>query len=205
MRSWQLDERGSIAWMADPSERMQRASVALAVEGGCLVCDPVDSDGLDQLLAKIGPVLGVCRLLDRHGRDSTALAARHGAPLVAARELGSTPAFASIETRVLYRARRWHETALWLPGRRLLVVAEAVGTIPFFLTRPGDRLGMHMLARLRPPRRALAGLDPDTIAVGHGAPVIGQAGPALARALRRPRLEIPRALLTLFSASRQTR
>jgi len=191
--------------MADPSERMQRASVALAVEGGCLVCDPVDADGLDELLAGIGPVLGVCRLLDRHGRDSADLAARHGAPFVEPSELGSTPAFAGIETRVLYRARRWNETALWLPGRRLLVVAEAVGTIPFFLTRPGDRLGMHMLARFRPPRKALDGLDPDTIAVGHGAPVIGHAGPELARALQRPRLEIPLALRTLFSASRRKR
>ena len=82
MKSWTLDEQGSIAWIADPSERLQRASTAVAVEGGCLVCDPVDADGLDALLAGIGPVLGVCRLLDRHGRDAASLAARHAAPLV---------------------------------------------------------------------------------------------------------------------------
>ena len=106
---------------------------------------------------------------------------------------------------MLYRARRWHETALWLPARRLLVVPETVGAVPFFVSRPGDRLGIHMLARVKPPRAALAGLDPDTIAVGHGAPVIGQAGLDLARALRRARIEIPRALLTTFTATRRKR
>jgi hypothetical protein len=198
MKTWTLDPQGSIAWIAHPDESMQRASTAIAVPGGCLVCDPVDDPALDEALAPIGPVLGVCRLLDRHGRGSEAVAARHGAPLVAPAEIASIAAFAGIEAHPLYRARRWSEWALWIADRRLLVVPEAVGTIPFFLARRGDRLGMHLLARFRPPRIQLASFDPDTLAVGHGEPVIGQAGVELARVLSGARSDLPRSVFTLF-------
>jgi hypothetical protein len=196
MKTWTLDPQGSIAWIAHPDERMQRASVALAVQGGWLVCDPVDDPALDEALAPFGPVLGVCQLLDRHGRDTQAVAARHAAPLVAPAEIASIAAFAGIEAHAIYRARRWSEWALWLADRRLLVVPEAVGTVPFFLARRGDRLGMNPLARLWPPRIPLAPFDPDTLAVGHGEPVIGQAGVELARVLAGARSDLPRSLVT---------
>ena len=77
------------------------------------------------------------------------------------------------------------------------MVPEAVGTIPFFLARPGDRLGMHPLARLRPPRVQLARIDPTTVAVGHGEPVIGEGGIELARALSGARRDLPRAFVTI--------
>ena len=202
MKTWKLDEHGSIAWIANPDERMQRASVALVVDGGCLLLDPVDAEGLDDVLAESGRVLGVCQLLDRHGRDCAALATRHGAPRITPTELGRTGAYAEIETRALYRARRWNETALWLRERRLLIVPETLGTIAFFLARPGDRLGMHPLSRLKPPRAALAGLDADTIAVGHGAPLLGGGAPLLREVLRGARRDLPRALVTTFSALR---
>jgi hypothetical protein len=203
LKTWSLDEQGSIAWIAHPDERMQRASVALAVDGGCLVFDPVDAEGLDEALAGIGRVLGVCRLLDRHNRDSAALAGRHGAPRLTASELGRSTAYPELETREVYRARRWHETAVWLKERRLLIVPESVGTLPFFLAHPDDRLGLHPLARLKPPRAALAGLEPDTIAVGHGAPVLGGAAPDLRAALIGARRDLPSALVTLVSAIRR--
>jgi hypothetical protein len=203
LRFWRLDEQGSIAWIADPAERVQRASVALAIGGGCLVFDPVDAEGLDDALAGIGRVLGVGQLLDRHPRDGAKLAARHGAPRLTPSELGRSKAYPELESRVVFHAWRWHETALWLRERRLLIVPESIGTIPFFLAHAGDRLGLHPLARLKPPRAALAGLDPDTIAVGHGAPVIGGAAPDLRRALIHARGDLPRSLLTTFSALRR--
>jgi hypothetical protein len=164
MNTWTLDEQGSIAWIAHPDERAQRASVALAVPGGCLVCDPVDAPGLDAALAGVGPVLGVSRLLGRHGRDSEAIAARHAAPIVAADELASNAAFAGIEARSLPGG----EWALWLAERRLLVIPETVGAVPGFVARRGDLLGLHPVARIRPPRIQLAPINPDTLAVGHG-------------------------------------
>jgi hypothetical protein len=203
MQTWKIDEQGSVAWIAHPDERMQRASVALAVQGGCLVFDPVDADGLDQMLGGIGQVLGVCQLLDRHGRDSAALAARHGAPRLTASELGRSRAYSELELRDVYRARRWHETAVWLKQRRLLLVPESVGTLPFFRAHAEDRLGIHPLARLKPPRAALAGLEADTIAVGHGAPVIGGAAADLRAALIGARTDIPSALLTIVRSLRR--
>ena len=203
METWKIDDQGSIAWIAHPDERMQRASVALAVEGGCLLFDPVDADGLDDALAGLGTVLGVCRLLDRHGRDGAALAARHGVPLLTTSELGRSTAYGELELRDVYRARRWRETAVWLKERRLLIVPESLGTIPFFLAHPDDRLGMHPLARVRPPRAALARLAPDTIAVGHGGPVIGGAATDMQKALEGARTEIPSALLTTVRALRR--
>jgi hypothetical protein len=203
LRFWRLDEQGSIAWIADPAERVQRASVALAIGGGCLVFDPVDAEGLDDALAGIGRVLGVGQLLDRHPRDGAKLAAGQGAPRLTPSELGRSKAYPELESRVVFHAWRWHETALWLRERRLLIVPESIGTIPFFLAHAGDRLGLHPLARLKPPRAALAGLDPDTIAVGHGAPVIGRAAPDLRRALIHARGDLPRSLLTTFSALRR--
>ena len=202
MQTWTLDEHGSIAFIADPEERMQRASVALVVEGGCLLFDPVDAEGLDATLAGLGQVLGVCTLLERHGRDSAALAARHGAALLSASELGRSTAYPELETRVVYRARPWRETAVWLEERRLLIVPESVGTLPGFLAHPGDRLGIHPIARITPPRAALAGLAADTIAVGHGAPVVGGAAADLQAALSGARTDMPRAILTTVSALR---
>jgi hypothetical protein len=203
LQIWRLDEQGSIAWIANPAERMQRASVALAIDGGCLVFDPVDAEGLDDALAGIGRVLGVGQLLDRHQRDGARLAARHGAPRLTPSELGRSRAYPELESRVVFDAWHWHETALWLRERRLLIVPESIGTVPFFLAHAGDRLGLHPLARLKPPRAALAGLDPDAIAVGHGAPVIGGAAPDLRRALIHARGDLPRSLLTTFSALRR--
>jgi len=203
MQTWKIDEHGSLAWIAHPDERMQRASVALAVDGGCLLFAPVDAEGLDDTLAGIGQVLGVCHLLDRHGRDSAALAARHGAPLLTPSELGRSTAYRELELREVYRARRWHETAVWLKDRRLLIVPESIGTLPFFRAHPDDRLGMHPLARLKPPRAALAGLEADTIAVGHGAPVIGGAAADLRKALIAARRDIPGALLTIVRSLRR--
>jgi hypothetical protein len=172
------------------------------VDGGCLLFDPVDAEGLDDMLAALGQVLGVCHLLDRHGRDSAALAARHGAPRLTPSELGRSTAYRELELREVYRARRWHETAVWLKDRRLLIVAEALGTLPFFRAHPDDRLGMHPLARLKPPRAALAGLEADTIAVGHGAPVIGGAAADLRKALIAARRDIPSALVTIVRSLR---
>jgi hypothetical protein len=183
---------------------LQRASVALVVNGGCLLFDPVDAEGLDDMLGGIGKVLGVCQLLDRHGRDGGILAARHGSPRLTASELGRSTRYSELELREVYRARRWHETAVWLKDRRLLIVPESVGTLPFFRAHADDRLGIHPLARLKPPRAALAGLEADTIAVGHGPPVIGGAAADLRRALIGARRDIPSALVTIVRSARRS-
>ncbi|CAA9539334.1 MAG: hypothetical protein AVDCRST_MAG79-1711 [uncultured Thermoleophilia bacterium] len=133
-------------------------------------------------------------MIDRHGRDAEAVAARHGAPRVVPAALagkGRPLVVEGVQERVILAIAGWNEAALWLPERRLLVCVEAIGTNGFFLTSPDDRLGVHPLLRARPPRGALGGLDPLAVAVGHGPPVTEGAAEALEHALETARSGVP--------------
>ena len=176
------------SWIAAEPPYMQRGSHALATEGGVWLVDPVDGDGLDELLAPLGAVRGVLQLLDRHSRDCAALAERFGVPHL------SVP-FAAIDgspfTVVPVVGRRWwREVALWWPQRRTLVVAEALGTAPYYLSGSGP-VGIHPMMRLTPPR-VLGALDLQHLLLGHGAPRSGaEVAGAIRRALGRSRRDIP--------------
>jgi glyoxylase-like metal-dependent hydrolase (beta-lactamase superfamily II) len=90
--------------------------------------------------------------------------------------------------------------AVWWPERRILLVGDALGTIPFF--RAGaEPAGLHPVLRLRPPR-SLRGLEPEHLLVGHGEG-IHHDPPALESALRTGRRQIPRWLLGLPRAVRE--
>jgi hypothetical protein len=202
-----LDDRGSFAWMLGPSDPVSRASAAVVVDDGTVLVDPVDGPGLDDRLAALPRVIGVVTLLDRHQRDAAALAERLAVPRLIPRALGGPGvSLAGVEERTVIESRRWREALLWLPDRRLLVCAEVLGTAGFDLARRGDRLGMHPVARLRPPRAPFEGLVPSVIAVGHGPPLREDAAAALERALRTSRRELPlnwiRLLLEAIRASR---
>lgn len=185
---------------------MARASCAIAVEGGCLIVDPVDAPGLDEALAPLGPPLGVVTLLDRHQRDAAAVASRLGCRRVLPRALdGEGVRLDGVEERTVTKGRGWKEALLWLPERRLLVCAEAVGTGPFFLARDGDRLGVHPLSRVLRIGDAFAGLRPDVLAVGHGQPLTENAAEALEQALARKVRDIPRAWGRAFVVGLRTR
>ena len=196
-----------VGWLAYPEEGMQRASHAVAVDGDVWVVDPVDVEGLDDLLAELGTVAGVVVLLDRHKRDAAAIATRHGVDVYVPefmREIG-TDIDAPVETvrRTLLETGftvetvvdnvAWSEAALYREESGTLVVPEAVGTSDYFLA--GDeRLGVHPALRLVPPR-ALRGLDPERILVGHGRGIHENAAAALADALGGSRSRTPRLYL----------
>lgn len=177
-----------LGWTAATPARMQRASYALADEGRVWLVDPVDGAGLAERLADLGRVVGVIQLLDRHRRDTEALAARHGVPLHAnpRRGVPDSPFIAL----ALTQRRVWREVALWWPEREALVVAEAVGTNPA-LRAPGRRIGVHPALRLTPPRTLLH-VHPRALLPGHG-PALEGDGVAddLHRAIRDSRREIP--------------
>jgi hypothetical protein len=84
----------------------------------------------------------------------------------------------------------WRELALWWRAERVLVVADAIGTGPYFaLGRPA---GMHPLLRLLPPG-ALRGYAPEHLLLGHGAGVHGPAAAAaLDAAYAHARSDLPR-------------
>ena len=196
------DHDWGFGWIAAEPPAMQRASHALVHEGGVWLVDPVEGEGLHERIAAHGEVRGVLQLLDRHGRDCAALAVRHGVPHLETPfdGLPGTP----FQTIGLTRRRRWREVALWWPQPAVLAVSEALGTSPFFAA-PGERLGVHALLRLVPPRR-LTGIPARHLLVGHGPPLEGEDVPELiARAVARSRREIPRLLLGMGRARRSAR
>lgn len=194
---------GGFGWIAHPDEGMARASHALEVDGAVWVIDPVDADGVDELIADLGDVAGVVVLLDRHRRDADAVAQRHDVPIYLPRPVhGIAGDFAAPVERFRhdladtgYGAHPivdrfgWHEAALYGEETDVLVVPEAVGTGEFFCV--GDeRLGVHPVLRFRPPR-SLSRLSPDRVLVGHG-PGIHEAAPdALDHAITGSRRRAP--------------
>lgn len=177
---------GSFGWIAN--ERLQRTAHVLEVGGRVWLVDPFDADGVEERIRELGDPAGVIQLLDRHGRDSATLAWKLGVPLhVVPRSLPDTP----FTLLTVASWRLWQEVALWWPERRILVCADALGTIPYF--RAGSEpIGVHPLLRPFPPR-ALHGLAPLHVLVGHGE---GRHGPDAAAevddAVAKARRRLPR-------------
>lgn len=193
-----------ISWtLADDS--MHRTSHALDTEAGIWVIDPVDAPGLDDELAELGDIAGVTLLLDRHKRDSELVAQRHDVPVslpaalgpVADELDGQTDRYAGslpgteFRTVRLTTNRFWREVALFDADGGTLVVPEAVGSNELFTT-DDERLGVHPVLRLFPPREALGGLEPERVLVGHGPGVFDEAAAALQYALRHSRRNAPK-------------
>lgn len=189
-----LDTHGSFTWIAHPDEWMERASAAVVVTGATYLVDPVDTPVLDGRLTGLPPVRGVIRLLNRHGRDGEAVAERLGVEVIPAYDVGRV--HPDLVLLPVADALGWREAAIWIPGRRVLVVAETLGTVEYFHARDGDRLGMHPMIRVLPPRQAFAGLEPVAVAVGHGPPLLaGDAAAVIAGVMSTARRDLPRAWL----------
>jgi hypothetical protein len=188
------DERDfGFGWLVD-EERMERVSHALVADGGVWVTDPVAWPEAEDRARAVGEPRGVVQLLDRHERDCAAVATRLGVPhhvVPTARIEGAPFEFLKISS-----SRFWGEVALWWPEPRVLVCADALGTIPFFCA-PGERVGVHPLLRLRPPK-ALRRVLPEHILTGHGEGIHEDATTALHEALRTSRRRLPGALASVI-------
>lgn len=186
---------GGVGWIAYPDETMRRASHVLEADGGSWVIDPVDTEGIDDLLGEFGEVEGVVILLDRHKRDAATVANRHGVSVYVPSFMDGVAS--ELDAPVerfdkklegtgyglyeLVNNRFWQEAALYNGERGALFVPEAVGTASYFLT--GDeQLGIHPMLRLRPPR-TLRRFQPNRIMVGHGEGVSEGATECLREAL----------------------
>lgn len=202
---WRVIDRfdHGVGWIAYPDERMQRASHALATDDGVWVIDPVDVDGLDDLLAEYGSVEGVVILLDRHKRDCAEVANRHGvsvwvpefmdgvveeldAPVERFRHDLADTGYALHE---IVNNRFWQEGLLYNRANGVLVVPESVGTTSYFRTK-SEQLGVHPMMRLTPPRY-LSRLEPTHIRVGHGEGVHEDAAQKLQDAISNSRTHTP--------------
>ena len=179
---------------------MTRASHALAADERVWLVDALDWPEAIQRALSLGEPAAVLQLLDRHDRDCAALAVRLGVPLlVAPREVPDSP----LECVTVMCRRRWRESALWWPGARTLVCADALGTNRFY-TGGKTPLGVHLLLRLTPPR-ALGAFEPEHVLVGHGEGVHGAtATNAVRDALRTSRRGLPGLLVRLPFAGRHS-
>jgi hypothetical protein len=204
LTSYPIDQCDALAWTTDATSKVIRTSTAVSVDGGCLLIDPVDDPGLDELVAPLGSVVGVCTLLDRHRRDAKSVAARHGCPVLVPSTLagsGEPLDIPGIQERAILAAPGWNESALWFPDRGLIVTADALGTSPYFLASDDEKIGVHPLLRLRPPVGAFRGLEPVAVATGHGEPLTEDAAAAVRHAISTARPGIPRTWWRIASSA----
>ena len=174
----------------DEDDTLVRTSHALLVDGGVWLVDPVESAEAERRALELGRPRGVIQLLDRHERDSVAIARRLG---VRHHRVPSAVDGAPFELLPIVRMRVWREVALWWPERRTLVAADALGTLGYFRA-PSERLGLHPGLRLWPPR-SLRRVFPEHVLCGHGKGVHGDAAHALHETLRTARRRLPAAIL----------
>ncbi len=180
-----------LTWVLD--EPLARASHALVDDGRVWFVDPTDEPAALEAALALGRPVAVLQLLDRHNRDCARLAERLAVPHL---RVPAVVLDSPFEVVPVVDWRFWSEVALWWPARRALVVAEAIGTSPGYA--PAS-LGAGVSVGLRPwPPRRLAALEPEHLLVGHGPPLHGLgAAPALREALRRARVDLPRAVVAL--------
>ena len=189
-------------WIATEDAFLQRASHAIRTNGRVWITDPVDGDGVESRIRELGEPAAVVQLIQRHNRDGARIAHRLGVPIH--RTPFSGVPESPFEVIKIADVPTWREVALWWPGGRVLVCGDAVGSIGYFRA-PGERVGVHPLLRLTPPRR-LAHVDPVHLLVGHGEGLHGEeATRALREALATARRRMPRALLSGVAAALRRR
>ena len=187
---WVDEYEWGFGWIAPERPRLRLTSHALLAGDGVWVVDPIDGEGVGERVRALGEPAGVIQLLDRHTRDCAAFARSNGVPHHVVPFVDVGP----FESIPLVRRSRWQEAALWWPERRVLVCADALGTVPHYFALGGESLGVHPVLRLTPPRR-LAGLEPEHVLCGHGEGVHEDAAEALREALEHSRRRLPRLLL----------
>jgi hypothetical protein len=185
---------GGWSWISYPAERGRRASHALETDAGVWLVDPVDHDGLDDVLATSGDVTAVLVLHDRHTRDAETVARRHNVGVhvpswmeLVRTKLDEEPAVVddtipgtNYAVEELVDTDEWEEAFLVDQSSSIMLVPEAVGTLRSFGS-DDENLGVH--PSLDDPPRRLADWHPDRLLVGHGKSIYTDAHRQLEAAL----------------------
>ena len=190
------EQEWGFGWFSPERPWLRLTSHAIAADGGVWAVDPAPGEGVEERIRGLGEPAGVIQLLDRHERDCAGLARRLGVPHHVVPS-GSVGPFEAIP--VVTRSY-WRESALWWPEQRVLVCADALGTIPHYFALGGEPLGVHPLLRLTPPRR-LGRYEPQHVLCGHGEGVHERATEAVRDALATARRRTPRVLLEAPAAA----
>jgi hypothetical protein len=195
-----FDEFGhGLEWVPG-GDKLARTSHAVVAGGRVWLTDVVDGPGLDERIAALGSPAAVVQLLDRHPRDCASVAERLGVPL------HETP-FTDVEgspfvVLPIVTRRFWREIALWFAEERILVCADALGSLGYFRARD-EPFGLHPFLRPFPPKK-LATLEPAHVLFGHGPGFHGPEAPqALRDAFAKPRRRLPQALLNGLREARR--
>jgi hypothetical protein len=151
-------------WIAPEPAFMERASHAILVADRVWVIDPVEGDGVIERIVRLGQPAGILVLIDRHARDSAAIAERLAVPRYV---VPDEPDATQFELVPLGRKER----ALWVPEHATLVVSEGLGTPPYYCA-PAERVGIHPFRRLFPPTE-LRAFEPEHLLFSHGEGVHG--------------------------------
>ena len=183
-------------WLSPKRPKLRLTSHALLAGGGVWLLDPAEGDGVEERVRALGELAGVVQLLDRHNRACAEFARRLGVPhhRVPFESVGPFQAIPVV------RRRFWREVALWWPERRVLVCGDALGTVPHYFALGGERIGVHPLLRLTPPRQ-LGQVEPEHVLCGHGAGVHEDAARAVREALEHSRGRAPRLLIEGWRAA----
>ncbi len=169
-----------LSWVMD--EWMQRASHALVVDGKVWLVDPVDVPEAIEQARQLGEIAGVIQLLDRHPRACKSLAEHYEVPLHRLPDdLPGTP----FQIIPVLSGKAWTERAIWWPDTGTLVVAEQLGTNPYFALSKASPVGVHPMMRGFVHKRVGDKLPVQHLLVGHGAPLHDNAATALATAYSR--------------------
>lgn len=187
-------------WVSSERPRLRMTSHALAADGRVWIVDPTDPGELEERVRALGAPAGVVQLLDRHNRACAQVAGRLGVPhhRVPFDGLPASP----FEVVPLVRRFRWDEVALWWPERRVLVCADALGTVPHTFALGGEPIGVHPLLRLTPPKR-VADFDAAHVLCGHGNGVHENTAEAVREAIAHSRRRLLRLPLELAVSGRR--
>ena len=192
-----VDEQDwGFGWVSPERAWLRMTSHALVADGRVWLIDPLGANGVEDRTCALGEPAGVIQLLDRHERDCASFARRVGVPhhVVPSGTVGPFEAITIVDRSY------WRESALWWPERRVLACADALGTVPHYFTLGGERLGVHPLLRLTPPRQ-LGRLGPEHVLCGHGDGLHERASEAVLAALAHSRRRLPRLLLEAPAAA----
>lgn len=202
---------GGVGWIAHPNEEGERASHAILGDEGVWIIDPVDVQGIDDLVKEYGEVRGVAVLSSYHARDADQIAHRYGVSVHIPRWMNRVPervdAPVKRETEVLGGAgfetfqveplSMYQEAIAYREEDGTLIVPDLLSSGSSYPV--GDeRIGLMLGIRPFPPRDLFEDIEPERILFGHGEGVFQDAGEALDKAITGARKRFPRALVENF-------
>ncbi|MFB6203479.1 MAG: hypothetical protein ABEK01_03215 [Candidatus Nanohaloarchaea archaeon] len=214
-----IDRDGyGLGWLAAPEEGARRASHAVYGEDGVYLFDPLDSDGVDEIIGSMeDEVEGVAVLSTYHTRDADVFADRYDVPVYLpedfdrveerlesevrevgdGEELGNSGfevwSFDPVESfQDVLPVSRWRESIAYRESDGTLYTPDLMSEMA---SAGEEELGVYLMCRVFPPDHHFEELEPERILSGHGEGVFEDADQELEESLEKARARLPKALI----------